>query len=37
MTQKDYTAYIQDIFDAINDIEEFIHNMKYAEEAFLCR
>jgi uncharacterized protein with HEPN domain len=31
MTPKDYGAYVQDILDAINEIEEFVRGLKYPD------
>ena len=31
MTPKDYGAYVQDILDAINEIEEFVRGLKYSD------
>ncbi|MBI5574727.1 MAG: DUF86 domain-containing protein [Elusimicrobia bacterium] len=34
MIKRDYRDYIKDILDSINDVREFIKNMKYNE--FIC-
>ncbi len=31
MKARDYRDYLQDIFDAVNDIENFVNNMTYEE------